>query len=197
MTIDPISIPSKGTTKDYYTTLYQTALIISSSLELEQVLQSIVKSVAEAMGAKAVGLRLLDPETGELHLSAKYGFSESYLHKGPVDLKHSTIDNEALCNQVVYIPDVRIDPRFQYQNAARQEGLVSAICVPLEVRGQAIGVMRVYSGTVTTFDDDDVKFLSVLASLAAQAIDNAQLYETLRNSYSGIVSAFWGAEIVH
>jgi GAF domain-containing protein len=197
MTINPISTPTNRTARDYYTTLYQTALIISSSLELEQVLQTIAKSVTEAMGAKAAGLRLLDPATGELRLSAKYGLSDSYLNKGPVDLKHSTIDNEALCNKVVYVPDVRVDSRFQYQDAARREGLVSVICVPLEVHGQAIGVMRVYSSTVMTFDDEDIKFLSVLASLAAQAIENAQLYDALRNSYSGIVSAFWGAEIVH
>jgi GAF domain-containing protein len=198
MTINPLSTPTNRTAaKDYYTTLYQTALTISSSLELEQVLQSIVQSVAEAMGAKAAGLRLLDPDTGELRLRAKYGLSESYLNKGPVDLKHSSLDTEAICNKVVYIPDVRVDSRFQYREAARQEGLVSVICIPLEVRGQAIGVLRVYSSAVMTFDDDDVKFLSVLASLAAQAIDNAQLYEALHSSYSGIVSAFWGAEIAN
>ncbi|HEY4386409.1 MAG TPA: GAF domain-containing protein [Ktedonobacteraceae bacterium] len=197
MTINPISVSANRSARDYYTTLYQTALIISSSLELEQVLESIVKSTTEAMGAKAAGLRLLDPSTGQLRLSAKYGFSESYLNKGPVDIQHSTIDTETLCNQVVYIPDVRVDPRFQYRDAARKEGLVSVVCVPLEVRGEAIGVLRVYSGTMTIFHDEDIKFLSVLASLAAQAIENAQLYESLRNSYSGIVSAFWGTEIVH
>jgi GAF domain-containing protein len=197
MANEPIALSVSQMPKDYYTTLYQTALIISSSLEFEQVLQSIVKSVAEAMGVKASGLRLLDSNTGQMNVRATYGLSNNYLNKGPVDIKHSPIDTEALCNQVVYVPDVRVDPRFQYQDAAKAEGLVSVLCVPLEVRGNAIGVMRVYSGEPTTFHDDDVKFLSVLASLAAQAIENAQLYEALRNSYSGIVSAFWGTEIIH
>jgi GAF domain-containing protein len=195
MTSDPMSFTSQAP-KDYYTTLYQTALIISSSLELEQVLQSIVKSVAEAMNIKASALRLLNTETGQLHMSAVYGLSGEYLNKGPVDMKHSPLDIEAMCNQAVYVPDVRTDSRFQYQDAAREEGLVSVLCVPLEVHGNAIGVMRVYSGEPMIFHDDDVKFLSVLASLAAQAIENAQLYEALRNSYSGIVSAFWGAEVL-
>jgi len=197
MANEPIALSVSQMPKDYYTTLYQTALIISSSLEFEQVLQSIVKSVAEAMGVKASGLRLLDSNTGQMNVRATYGLSSNYLNKGPVDIKHSPLDTEALCNQVVYVPDVRVDPRFQYQDAAKAEGLVSVLCVPLEVRGNAIGVMRVYSGEPTTFHDDDVKFLSVLASLAAQAIENAQLYEALRNSYSGIVSAFWGTEIIH
>ncbi len=197
MANEPIALSLSHMPRDYYSTLYQAALIISSSLEFEQVLQSIVKSVAEAMGVKASGLRLLDPNTGQMHIRATYGLSSDYLNKGPVDIKHSSIDTEALCNQVVYIPDVRVDPRFQYQEAAKVEGLVSVLCVPLEVRGNAIGVMRVYSGEPTTFHDEDVKFLSVLASLAAQAIENAQLYEALRNSYTGIVSAFWGTEIIH
>jgi len=46
--------------------------------------------------------------------------------------------------------------------------------VPLEVRGEAIGVMRVYTDQPTTFHEDDMQFLSVLASLAGLAIENAR-----------------------
>src|SRR6476646_7533950 len=82
--------------RDYYTALYQAALTISSSLELDQVLQSVVTSITEAMQVKACGLRLLDPNTGHLRLSAVHGLSGGYLAKGPVDVVHSAIDSEAL-----------------------------------------------------------------------------------------------------
>ena len=49
--------------KDYYTALYQAALAISSSLDLDQVLQDIVKSTTEAMQVMACGLRLLNTRT--------------------------------------------------------------------------------------------------------------------------------------
>ena len=52
--------------KDYYMALYQAALTITSSLELDQVLESVVKSISEAMQVKACALRLLDPRTGQL-----------------------------------------------------------------------------------------------------------------------------------
>ncbi len=187
--------PPSRTHSDYYTALYQAALTISSSLVLDQVLQSIVTSITEAMQVKACGLRLLDRTTGHLRSSAVYGLSGDYLAKGPVDMVKSPIDSQVLQGATVYIADVRSDPRFQYPEAARREGLVSILCVPLEVRGEAIGVMRVYTDEPTTFNNDDVQFLSVLASLSALAIENARLYESIKNSYNGVVDAFWGTNV--
>lgn len=184
------------THRDYYKALYQAVLTISSSLEVDQVLQSIVKSTAEAMEVKACGLRLFDPETGQLHLSAVYGLSEGYLAKGPVNISYSLIDSETLKGTNVYIADARTDARFQYKEAAREEGIVSVLCTPLEVHGKTIGVIRVYTGQFTEFHEDDVEFLTGLANLAALAIENARLYESVRNSYQGVVAAFWGSNEV-
>lgn len=187
--------PPARTHRDYYTALYQAALTISSSLELDQVLQSVVKSITEAMQVKACGLRLLDPRTGQLQLAAVYGLSEGYLAKGPVDVDHSPVDIEALCGTPVIIQDIKTDTRFQYKEAAQREGIVSVLCVPLEVRGEAIGVMRVYTGEHATFREDDIQFLSVLASLAALAIENANLYESLKRSYDGVMDVLWGSSL--
>src|SRR5262249_48580036 len=128
--------------KDYYQALYQAAMTISSSLELDQVLQSIVLSIAEAMQVKACVLRLLDASTGQLSLNAACGLSAEYLSKGPVQLTNSALDSETLRGEPIIIPDVRTDLRFQYQEAAKHEGIISALCVPLEIHGRAIGVMR-------------------------------------------------------
>jgi GAF domain-containing protein len=179
--------------KDYYTALYHAALTISSSLELASVLQGIVESVTAAMQVKAAVLRLLDPASDQLSLAAFHGLSSDYLDKGPIEISHSPIDSETLCCYPVYVSDARTDPRFQYPTAARNEGLVSVLSVPLEVQGKAIGVMRVYTDVETTFSDKDVQFLSVLASLAALSIENARLYENVKDSYSGVVAAFWGS----
>ena len=183
--------------RDYYTALYQAALIISSSLELSQVLQSVVKSTTEAMQVKACALRLLDPRTGQLQLSSVYGLSSGYLAKGPVDVEHSPIDSEALSCKPVTIHDVCADTRFQYVEAAKREGIVSVLCVPLEVRGEAIGVLRVYTDEPCIFHEDDIQFLSVLASLAALAIENANLYESLKNSYDGVMDVLWGSSLTY
>ena len=181
--------------RDYDTALYQSALTFSSSLELAVLLQSVVKSTTEAMQVKGCALRLLDPRTGQLQLSAVHGLSSGYLAKGPVDVGHSPIDSEALSGKAVIIQDVSTDTRFQYKEAAKREGIVSVLCVPLEVRGEAIGVLRVYSGELCNFCDEDIQFLSVLASLAALAIENANLYESLKNSYDGVMDVLWGSSL--
>ena len=181
--------------KDYYTALYQAALTISSSLELDPVLQSVVKSITEAMEVKACAVRLLDPRTGQLQFSAGYGLSGDYLAKGPVDVEQSPIDSESLRGAPVIIPDVAEDSLFQYKEAARREGIVSVLCVPLEVHGKAIGVMRVYTGEPCTFHEDDIQFLTVLASLSALAIENASLYESLKRSYDGVMDVLWGSKV--
>jgi GAF domain-containing protein len=185
--------PPARTHKDYYTALHQAALTISSSLELDEVLQRVVTSITEAMQVKACALRLLDAHSGELQLSAVYGLSKDYLTKGPVEVKSSLIDSEALCGTPVVIHDVRTDPRFQYQEAARREGIVSVLCVPLEVHGKAIGVIRVYTSEPSVFNQDDIQFLSVLASLAALSIENASLYDGLKRSYDGVMDVLWGS----
>ena len=184
--------PSR-THKDYYTALYQAALTISSSLELEEVLQSVVTSITAAMQVKACSLRLLNERTGQLQMGAVYGLSGGYLAKGPVDVERSPLDSEALKGAPVFIPDVSTDSRFQYRAAAKQEGIVSVLCVPLEVHGSAIGVMRVYTGEPCTFHEDDIQFLTVLAGLAALAIDNARLYDGLKQSYDGVMDVLWGS----
>jgi GAF domain-containing protein len=180
--------------EDYYTALYQAALTISSSLELDQVLQSVVTSITEAMLVQGCTLRLLNTN-GQLQLSAVYGLSGGYLSKGPVDIVNSPIDQEVIKGTPVYIPDVRVDERFHYKEAARQEGIVAVLCVPLEVHGEAIGVMRVYTKEAREFHEDDVQFLSVLASLSGLAIENARLYENLKSSYNGVMGAFLGTNI--
>jgi GAF domain-containing protein len=179
--------------KDYYTALYQAALTISSSLDLDQVLQDIVKSTTDAMQVMACGLRLLDSRTGRLQIAATYGLSNDYLAKGPVERENSPIDNEALHRGVpVIINNIETDTRFQYKAAAKREGIVSVLCVPLEVHGEAIGVLRVYTSEMRTFHEDDIQFLSVLASLAGLAIANANRYESVKYAYDGVMDVLWG-----
>ena len=183
------------THKDYYHALHQAALTITSSLELDQVLQSVVMSITEAMQVKGCVLRLLDPRTGRLQLSAAYGLSGNYFAKGPVEVERSPLDSEALRGRPVIIPDVSKDNRFQYQEAARREGIVSVLCVPLEVHGRSIGVLRVYTSEQSTFHENDIQFLSVLAGLSALAIENASLYDNLKRSYDGVMDALWGVSL--
>jgi GAF domain-containing protein len=178
--------------RSYWRTLYAAVHDIASSLDPEEVLHRLVRHVAEAMEVKAATLRLLMPDGDTLAARTSYGLSERYLHKGPVDLAHSPLDRETLGGHPVWVEDVRHDPRFQYPQQAEQEGLVSALCVPLEAHGRRIGVLRAYTGERRRFDPEEVEFLSALADLGAIAIENARLHEELKRDYDQTVDALWG-----
>ncbi len=183
-----------STERGYWRTMYTVTHAIASSLDLEEVLRRLVRSIAEAMGVKAAALRLLAANGEVLTRRASFGLSDHYLNKGPVDRVHSPLDREALQGTAVWVEDVRTDPRFQYQAEAAQEGLVSVLCVPVSLHGTQIGVLRVYTDERRSFDPEEVEFVTALAELGAVAIENARMHEELRQDFDQTVGALWGVE---
>lgn len=160
--------------------LHELAKSITSTLNLDLVLQRAAEQAAHTLSAKACSIRLLS-ESGELHISTAYGLSEAYLQKGPVDLAHSPIDRRALLGEPVLVHDLTRENLFQYPEEAVREGIRSVLCVPLLAQDRAFGVMRVYSEVPGGFDQEDVQFLQHFANLAAIAITNARTYQVLQN----------------
>lgn len=160
-------------------TLYDIAQAVTSSLNFTEVLNTIVQQATKAMNAKACSIRLLDQEKRQLWIGAAYGLSQEYLNKGAVDLEKSLIDRGALRGKPISVLDVTKDPGFQYPEEARKEGIRSVLCVPLIVREQPIGVLRLYTGEIHRFTEEEIEFLSALASQGAVAIENARTYQRL------------------
>lgn len=178
--------------RGYWRALYAAAHDLTSTLEPAVVLSRLARSAVEALGAKASTLRLLEPDGHTLTASASYGLSEGYLRKGSVDVSHSPVDREALSGRKVWLEDVRKDPRFQYPEQAAREGLVSLLCVPLIAHGQAIGILRIYTGEPRSFRPEEVEFLDAIASLGAIAVENARLYERLQQDLDTTLDVLWG-----
>ena len=162
-------------------TLYDIAKAVNSTLNFSGVLNTIAQLATKAMNAKACSIRLLDEDRNQLVVRAAYGLSEEYLAKGQVDLDKSLVDRGALRGKAVPILDVTKDPGFQYPEEARKEGIRSVLCVPLSVREKPIGVLRLYTGEIHRFTDEEIEFLSTLASQGAVAIENARTYQQLED----------------
>ena len=62
---------------------------LTSTMEVSEVLDHLVRQTAEVMGVKGAALRLLDESSREFHLSVAWGLSEEYLFKGPIAADHS------------------------------------------------------------------------------------------------------------
>jgi sigma-B regulation protein RsbU (phosphoserine phosphatase) len=126
---------------------------------------------------RACSIRLLDAESGELTIRAVHNLSEVYLRKGPVRVQESPIDAEALSGKTVYVPDAPNDPRTQYPQEARAEGIVSCLVVGMFHAGEQVGVLRVYADRHREFSAFEAGMLQTLATSAAAAIVNARLFE--------------------
>ncbi len=164
-------------------TLYQVAHSITSSLRTKEVLDLITHHAMHVMDAKACNIRLLDEDNGELKLVASAGLGDEYWEKGPVVIEGNLTDQRVLRGHAEQIYDVLADPGFQYPEAARAAGLTSALIVPLETKEETLGLIRVYSKSPHRFTQREINLLTTFAHQASVAIENAELYEDIRQNY--------------
>jgi GAF domain-containing protein len=172
--------------KSYFNSFREVTKAISSTLDLQQVLDLVVAKMAEVMKLKACAIRLLDSKQRTLELLASQGLSDAYIKKGAVDADRSIA--EAMEGKVVVINDASADPRAQYQKEAVAEGIASIVSVPLQVRGRIIGVLRLYSATPREFSPDELEFAEALAEMGAIAIENAKMYERIKKDYESVMT---------
>lgn len=166
---------------NYYQSLYEAAAAVNSAQDPDTVLRSIVENVAKSMNAKGCSLMLLTPDKKVLLHREAYGLSERYVRKGPVSADKSI--SQVLEGQPVAILDATKDDRVQYQEQAKEEGIASILSVPMMLREETVGVIRVYTTEPRHFTIDDIYFVGAVAHLGAIALENAKRYDRLREEY--------------
>jgi len=169
-----------------HTSLFRIAQALTSTLELQPLLDQVLAATVLEMGLKAASVRLLDASGKRLELVAAHGLSERYLAKGAITVAKSLIDQKLLAGESVVLYNVAEDPGFQYPAEAKAEGIRSVLAVPLRVKEKIVGVMRVYSAQPRPFTPIGIKFLESVAGLVAVAIENAKLYQALQARYEDL-----------
>ena len=169
----------------YYHSLYQVAAAINSARASEPVLNSIVENVAKAMGAKACSLTLLTPDRKLLFHATAWGLSDWFVKMGPLSADKSIA--EALGGKPVAVLDATGDKRIQYPEQVKKEGIASILSVPMMLREEIIGVVRVYTAEPRRFSEADMHFVGAVANLGAIALENAELYEAAKKDYQVVM----------
>ncbi|MHB1160254.1 MAG: GAF domain-containing protein [Chloroflexota bacterium] len=164
----------------YFRALYKVAVTINSTLEPKDVLKAVVQSTAQTLETKACSIMLLSPDRRELRHGVDHGLSDWYIRKGPVNVDLSMA--EALEGRSAAVLDAGHDPRVQYGPQNIQEGIGSILSVPMRLRGQVIGVMRVYTGEPREFGTDDIEFVEAVANLGAIALENARRHDEVQTT---------------
>jgi len=163
-----------------YETLLKVSKAISHSKDQEEVILMTVDSIKSALQAKGCTLFLMNRQTNDLEVAASFGLSEGYLNKGPLSAFRSIA--QTLADGPVAVYDVTDDPRIQYPDEARQEGISSILSVPVLAGGHIIGALRVYTAEPWEFAMDDINFVQAMAAMAGMAIDMSRLYKGMKDS---------------
>lgn len=158
-------------------TLYEVAATLSSSLELDKVVQSIVDMAITLTSADACSLMLVDHERRDLYIKASRGVPPEVARAVRLPIGEGVAGWVVREGQPLAIRDVRTDPRFR-ATPGRGEFIRSLLSVPLRLGDEVIGAINVDTKQFRDFTTDEIKILYILANRAAMAIENARLYET-------------------
>ncbi len=159
--------------------------LINSTLNIAEVLDTIMKYANHVTNSAASTLMLLDEETGELVFSIPTGPKSDKLTDIRIPAGEGIAGSVVASEQHLLIPDVSKDPRF-YGKVDEKSGYEtkSILCVPLMAKSKLIGVLEVINKTDgNPFTEEDAMLLNFFASQAAVAIENTRYYGELKRKY--------------
>jgi sigma-B regulation protein RsbU (phosphoserine phosphatase) len=155
---------------------------LNTTLSLEPLLEVITRVAIELTDTEGCAILLLDPDTGELRFEVATAPNSQQIKGLSVPLDGSIAGSILLENKPLLIRNPREDPRF-FKEVDEKTAFQthSIIGVPLQVRGQAIGVLEAVNKRGNQeMSWGDVEVLAILADQAAVAIENARLYDDIR-----------------
>jgi PAS domain S-box-containing protein len=173
---------------------------IVATLEPQKTLGRIVATAVETLPATSGLIFLLDEQTQRYTVSTRYLLP---LLDGQSDQFSFAAEEGApgwvmVQGQPLIIPDAQSDERVH--PLIRGGGVKSLLSAPLSIGGRPIGALNLFNDEVTdAFDEHDVYLTKIYADLAAVAIDNARLYQSVedeRHRFAAILSDTTDAIVV-
>jgi signal transduction histidine kinase len=168
--------------KTFYDVFRSISTLVHAITSVDEVLELVVWKTTEVLGAKGAVLRILNLEKEEPDLFAAYGLGEKYLSKDPVCDRKMITD---LCrqNKVAIIEDMATGGRVKNKKALKEEGIQMILDIPLVLRTELFGIIRVYFSERREFPDEELNFVGAVAETCACAIDKARMIEEQKSEY--------------
>ncbi len=145
---------------------------LNSTLDIMQILQEIITSVETNFGFYNTSILLLDEDQQSLYVAASPNYLDPEVRERKIPLGQGIVGYAAATGEVYLAQNVDASPHFIRTDPATR----SELAIPLRIEDRVIGVFNVESDRYSAFGEDDVRMLTALASQAAVALHNAQLY---------------------
>ena len=163
------------------TIFHDVAKALTSSLDLDSILQTIMEKMAEYFRPDTWSLLMVDEQRNELYFAIAVGSAAEALKNVRLKVGEGIAGWVAKHGERLIVPDVMTDPRF----AKRIDEMTkwetrSIICVPLRSKHRVLGVIQLVNVDMRGFSDQEVFFLQSLCDYAAIAIENARSVEKIQ-----------------
>ena len=158
---------------------------LTSTLDLELLLQEIIRAAAELTATEAASIMLYDEKAGELRFAAATGLGAEQLARLRVPIDNSIAGSIFQSGRAMLITEANKDPRhYDRIDEAIEFDTRTILGVPLSLKDRNIGVLEVINKCDDAlFSEEDTQVLSTLAAQAAIAIQNAQFISALQIAY--------------
>ncbi len=150
--------------------------VAASSLDLEQVLETILGHLLKLIPSESGTIQLLEGDC--LRIATSIGFEPESLTLGTIlPLDQFPLNAEVIrMERIVRIDDVDVDSRFMHVPGT--ENVSSILAIPLFFKGRVIGMVTLDSQNKNHFRPEDEELGLAVAHNAAIAIENARLFES-------------------
>jgi len=160
---------------------HDVAKALTSSLNLDSILQTIMAKVAEYFRPDTWSLLMVDEAADELYFAIAVGDAADALKSVRLHVGEGIAGWVAKNGEALVVPDVYNDARF----AKRIDEMTkwqtrSIICIPLKAKQRVLGVIQLINVPMSSFTDSEMFFLRAICDYAAIAIDNARSVERIQ-----------------
>ncbi|MFL5937729.1 MAG: GAF domain-containing protein [Gaiellaceae bacterium] len=185
-----------GRSVDQLNGLSKVAEAVSSSLDPEEVLSTIVKHAVELSGTEGGSIFEFDDAAQEFRVRTAYGTSEELLdalRATKVGIRDTLVGRSASAGVSLAVPDIAEAPPDNHLALLSRAGWRSVLAVPLVREDRILGALVVRRRRTGEFSDEIKELLETFASQSALAIHNAHLFQTVREQANQL--AEWNREL--
>ena len=163
------------------TIFHDVAKALTSSLDLDSILQTIMEKMAEYFRPDTWSLLMVDEEHSELYFAIAVGPAAEALKNVRLKVGEGIAGWVAKHGEQLVVPDVAADPRFAKRiDESTQWETQSIICVPLRSKLSVLGVIQLVNVDMSQFSEQELFFLQSLCDYAAIAIENARWVQRIQ-----------------
>ncbi len=168
--------------------LHEFGMSATGIISKEELAESVIDVACKLIHCNAGSLMLIDKDDNELYIAASRGIPPDIASSVKIKIGEGIAGKVVHTGKPIFVEDIESDIRFLRPNSEKRYSSKSFISVPLRVKNKNVGVLNINATReITSFEDRDVRLMTILADQAAMTLENIKLYNELQDFYFEII----------